>query len=403
MRKNQLILEFSNFNNAYVKAIAYGKDGKVEKTHTIALDNRCIVDGTIFNEKEFATALKEAFPKPYPITLVVCCQEMYKNSLSFPQMPMWQAQIQYRKEIKAVTKPDYTLLTNATKHGGGIGFSSYFIPTRIVDTFKSVAKLVGARFAGVELFGNYLKENLPYTGNYAYMYLRRNTCSMILVVEDHVVTSYDFGYEDPSEIERNFLLVLSKHEFEFERQSISRYAIDSDFEYDLEAGLDRIDGKGTKKFKIKYDKSFLAKLILSTEETKQYYSDIKNVLLSYKGVKCRTSRKQDTFRYNKQVVAKLLVRGKTLCLLTSLPVDDYKEEFGVENEPANSAHTDTPCLFKITGTRRSAEARDLVAELMQKLGATQGEVPTEDYTKQLAKQTLEQLIESGMVKIEENF
>ena len=46
MRKNQLILEFSNFNNAYVKAIAYGKDGKVEKTHTIALDNRCIVDGS---------------------------------------------------------------------------------------------------------------------------------------------------------------------------------------------------------------------------------------------------------------------------------------------------------------------------------------------------------------------
>ena len=66
---------------------------------------------------------------------------------------------------------------------------------------------------------------------------------------------------------------------------------------------------------IEYSKSFLAKLIQSDDRTKRYYSEIKNRLLSYAGVKSRIYVTLDEIKkrvkgFNKQTTyLKVLARG----------------------------------------------------------------------------------------------
>lgn len=121
--------------------------------------------------------------------------------------------------------------------------------------------------------------------------------------------------------------------------------------------------------RIRYDRSFKAKLCQLDEESKGWYSDIKNDMLSYPGVKSRVSWKRETFRVGRSVVARLAVRGKTLCLMLALDFEGLKgSRYIVEDVSFYASSADTPVLYRIKNERRAKYARDLFAEIMVKLG-----------------------------------
>ncbi len=152
---------------------------------------------------------------------------------------------------------------------------------------------------------------------------------------------------------------------------------------------------------IKYSKSFQAKLIQSDGETKNYYSRIKNCLLSYGGVKSRISWKWEAFRIGRKTVAKLRMRGKTLSVALALDPARYEDtKYIVESLADVKSYAETPCLYKIKNDRRLKCCAELIDVVMAENGLTAGlAMQDEDYAAQFPFETTEALIERKLIKV----
>lgn len=161
-----------------------------------------------------------------------------------------------------------------------------------------------------------------------------------------------------------------------------------------------VDNGEVKYIIIKYAKSFQAKLIQSGELTKSYYSELKNCLLSYGGVKSRMSWRWETFRTGRKTLAKLRMRGKTLSLALALNPDDYADsKYVVESLSGVAAYADTLCLYKIKNDRRLKYAKELIDKLMADNGLSAGLVSGNvDYASQYPYETTEALIARKLIK-----
>ena len=118
--------------------------------------------------------------------------------------------------------------------------------------------------------------------------------------------------------------------------------------------------------RVRYNRSFTAKICQLNNETKEWYSELKNELLSYQGIKDRMSWKRETFRLGRVSIARFVVRGKTLCLLLAVePISYNGTKFAVE-DVSNMANTaDTPTLYRIKNARRLKYAKDMLAGMMK--------------------------------------
>ncbi len=147
---------------------------------------------------------------------------------------------------------------------------------------------------------------------------------------------------------------------------------------------------------IKYNRSFTAKLIQSDEQTKRYYTELKNELLGYDGVKSRITWKCETFRKGRKTVAKLRFRGKALSVCLALNSEDYAgTKYRVESLAEVKSCAPTPCMYRVKTDRRLKYAKELIAEL----GLTAIERENVDYAAQYPYEDTEALIEKKLVKV----
>lgn len=150
---------------------------------------------------------------------------------------------------------------------------------------------------------------------------------------------------------------------------------------------------------IKYNKSFTAKLIQSSDANKNYYSELKNELLSYKGVKCRTSWKYETFYAGRQTFARLSVRGKQLCIFLALDPKKYIDtKYIIDDKSEVSAYEKTPLLYRIKNDRRLKYSKELIAEVMGER-EKQEDFKEVNYVKTHPYEEIEPLIERKLVKV----
>ncbi len=123
------------------------------------------------------------------------------------------------------------------------------------------------------------------------------------------------------------------------------------------------------KDRVHYDRSFTAKIIQLKDDSKEWYTQVKNELLSYQKVKDRMSWKKETFRLGREAIARFVVRGKTLCLLLAVePAGFTGTKFTVEDVSAVASTADTPCLYRIKSARRAKYAKELINAVMKELG-----------------------------------
>lgn len=114
-----------------------------------------------------------------------------------------------------------------------------------------------------------------------------------------------------------------------------------------------------------YKISYQARLVRLDGQAKEWYSLVKNELLSYKKVRVRTTNRFESFLLGGRVAARLTVRGKTLCLcFAGNPADYENSKYAVR-----SIKSGTPCLYRLQSARRIKYACGLIAELMKKFGA----------------------------------
>ena len=79
-----------------------------------------------------------------------------------------------------------------------------------------------------------------------------------------------------------------------------------------------VDGYGNE-LDIKYSRSVTANIIQADDQLKLWYSELKNYILSHKGVKSKISWKFDTFSRGRDQLIKLKTRGKTLLVYFWIP------------------------------------------------------------------------------------
>lgn len=148
-----------------------------------------------------------------------------------------------------------------------------------------------------------------------------------------------------------------------------------------------------------FSKSFQAKLILSSEEIKDFYNKIKNHLLSYKKIKTRLSWKKESFKIGRKTIAGLTFHGKTLCLCLSLNAFDYQNTKykGIEDLNGVNGYSDTPSLYRIKNKKRLLYSLELIDEVMHKFNIEKNlKYEEQDFKPPYAE--IDFLLEQGLVK-----
>ena len=173
--------------------------------------------------------------------------------------------------------------------------------------------------------------------------------------------------------------------------AMSEVAANTDEEQD-ELAIDTPEGK------IVLDRSFTARIIQGDDALKARYSELKNYILAYKGVRCRTSWKRETFSLGRKTVATFAVRGKTLMLYLAhdpAKLDDTK--YKVENMSEVASRRKTPLLFRVKSDRRTMYAKQLIDMVFAENGAVRVERRPQDYT--APYKSTDALVKRGLIKI----
>ena len=120
--------------------------------------------------------------------------------------------------------------------------------------------------------------------------------------------------------------------------------------------------------RVTYKRSLTAKLSQLSRESKEWYSELKNELLSYEKVKDRMSWKHETYRIGRMTVARFIVRGKTLRMLLAVEPAGYGgTKYSVEDVSNIASMADTPTMYRIKNPRRVKFAKEMIAGMMKEL------------------------------------
>lgn len=122
---------------------------------------------------------------------------------------------------------------------------------------------------------------------------------------------------------------------------------------------------------MRVDRSFTAKLKQSDDEVKDRYGMIKNALLSYKKIKSTVSWNADRFNCGRATIAKMNIRGKTLCVYFALDPKDpvFKQTiYNQKDMSEQKAYAQTPFMMKIKSDLAAKRAVRLVETLAEQNG-----------------------------------
>lgn len=149
----------------------------------------------------------------------------------------------------------------------------------------------------------------------------------------------------------------------------------------------------------RYKRSFKAKIIESDEEVKGYYFALKNAFLSYARISSQMSWSNDRFSYAGDTVAKIGVRGKTLCVYLALNPDEFPTSVYHQRFAGDiKMYEKTPMMVKVKSGVALKRAVRLVEMLMENLGTGKADRDAVDYSAEFATRSEEQLLAEGLIK-----
>ncbi|MDE6586424.1 MAG: hypothetical protein K2K80_07085, partial [Clostridia bacterium] len=150
---------------------------------------------------------------------------------------------------------------------------------------------------------------------------------------------------------------------------------------------------------MRYNRSFIARIIQSTDDQKLYYGEVRNALLSYRKVNSNIAWGAERFHKGRETIARFKIRGKTLVLYLAL--DPATHEFSVyhhKDVSDNKSVAGTPMMIKIKSPRGVKKAIRLIDEMLEARDGVKRNVPERDYAAMYPYESMEELIEDGLVK-----
>jgi len=168
----------------------------------------------------------------------------------------------------------------------------------------------------------------------------------------------------------------------------------------IESGADTdslriVDGKIVS---VRFRTSYMSRLIQSEPELQDYYTAVKNKLLSYKGVKARTSFTFESFNKGRIQCAKLNVKGTSLLVYIGLNPYEYDmEKYRLIDSGDKPKLDKVPMLIKVKSKKSLSTALYFIEEVMNKNGIPFAKEQNEDY--HMPFETDEELVDRGLIKV----
>lgn len=150
---------------------------------------------------------------------------------------------------------------------------------------------------------------------------------------------------------------------------------------------------------MRYNRSFIARIIQSSDDVKNYYGAVRNSLLSYRKVNSNIAWGAERFHKGRETIARFKIRGKTLVLY--MAIDPAEIEYSVyhhKDVSNNKSLHGTPTMIKIKSPRGVKKAVRLVDLMLEKRNGIKRNVPERDYAAMYPYETMEELIDDGLVK-----
>ncbi len=161
------------------------------------------------------------------------------------------------------------------------------------------------------------------------------------------------------------------------------------------------DGEEENEQTTRFKRSFIARIIQSDEETKVYYSKLKNAILQYARTNSQVNWSNDRFSYAGETIAKIGVNGKSLCMYIALNPEEFSTSvYHQKYEGDKKMYEKTPMMVKIKSEVGLKRALRLIPLLMEKLGASAGEKKNVDYAEMYPFKTDDELLEAGLIKMQ---
>lgn len=150
---------------------------------------------------------------------------------------------------------------------------------------------------------------------------------------------------------------------------------------------------------MRYNRSYIARIIQSSDDVKNYYGEVRTALLSYRKVNSNIAWGAERFHKGRETIARFKIRGKTLVLYMAL--DPAELEYSVyhhKDVSDNKSLHGTPTMIKIKSPRGVKKAVRLVDLMLEKRDGVKRNVPKRDYAAMYPYETMEELIDDGLVK-----
>ena len=399
MTQNTCTIEYCNFRSGYLKISIPADNRSSANTFMIELEDYIMEDGVPKNIEALADRIRfevgyAAIP---PITLLLRCEETYKSISTLPPMSPLKANTLLAKEQKAArVNPNFVIATNIFHHTLGYIYNIYFMPKRVIDAFKKLAKLLNTKIKVTEPFGFRYNQSTSYSGTYANIYVCKKVCTLTLIANKTLISTYDFEFENERDIISQFLLVISKHEFELAHKKIQRYHVESDEEINIDLGIleteikpsaqtpsDKAEKKDSadtdSEIEVESDEvmnsTFSERHSASSDAIKQRYTKIAEKLLSYDGMRCQITDQAAAFHVDKTVYARLDIKGSRVCLYMALDAEQYKNTRYECAITKRRGFESTPCLYRISTRFRQDGAYVMIDSLSQQYGLVPKALP----------------------------
>lgn len=174
---------------------------------------------------------------------------------------------------------------------------------------------------------------------------------------------------------------------------------DNDAEDERSDEEEIVDAATGLKIVVHYRRSFMSRLIQSREKLQDYYTGLKNVLLSFEGVKSRVSWNYDSFNRGRKQLAKMNIRGKSLMLYLALDPKEFTDsKYFFTDVSDKLKFSKVPMRIKIRSGRGFKYGVELIEQMMAQLGIERQEIyHPQDF--HMPYETTQQLIDRGLIKV----
>ncbi len=148
---------------------------------------------------------------------------------------------------------------------------------------------------------------------------------------------------------------------------------------------------------VRYRSSFMSRLIQSEPPIQDYYTVLKNALLSYKGVKARMSWNFESFNKGRIQCAKLNVKGRNFLVYLGLKLEDYNvNKYHFTDASDKPTFESVPMLIKVKSDRSLKYALELIDEVMRINGLERTTIQEVDY--HMPYESTPALVQKDLVK-----